>query len=131
MGNALENAILIMNEKKTIYEYLLALPGIQSLYDSSNKDEKTEMAIFRLLYILMIKIDDNKIVDEVLKALNFNGDIISKYLNFRYPKSNKDFHKNAPKYHEAGIVQSIISKRKIDRFKKLQSILGDRQFVKA
>merc|ERR1712228_537935 len=29
------------------------------------------------------------------------------------------------------IVQSIISKRIIDRFKKLQSILGERQFVKA
>merc|ERR1712228_584732 len=101
-------------------------------YDSSNKDEKTEMAIFRLLYILMIKIDDNKIVDEVLKALNFNGEIIGKYLNFHYPKTEQDFHQNALKFDQFQIIGRIIliKSNPLITLKKLSSLVAEKEFVK-
>merc|ERR1712228_973781 len=126
--NALENAI--WKNQTAMYKYLLSVPGIQSLYDSSNKDDKTGMAIFRLLYTLFNS-DSDDVIDEVLNALNFNGEIISKYLSFHYPEPQKENDSYTEKFHKYNIVQSIISNRNIDRFKKLQSILGERQFVEA
>merc|ERR1712228_579697 len=52
-ANALELAI--WNKKTEFYQYLLSLPSVISLYDAKNKNEETQQAIFRILFILFFK----------------------------------------------------------------------------
>merc|ERR1712228_299759 len=124
--NPLENAV--WDEVTEFYTYLLSLSGIKAMYDTKTENEVNKMAIFRILCILYTKCKDN-VINEVLADLNFDKETICKYQNFKYPQPEKEFIWNALKYHDQNLIQLIILKNDSDSLKKLETFLGEDQFL--
>ena len=114
----------------SVYEYLLTLPSIKSLYDGNSDDINTQQNIYRLLYVALCIRDDTAIIDKIVSAFNFNGDIIAKFLDFDYPKPEKNAFANALPFDETELMGRIASKYDpLATFKKLSSLLTAKQFV--
>merc|ERR1712228_578488 len=61
----------------------------------------------------------------VLKTLQINNEIIADYSNYKYPAPNKDYHREAPRYHEQSIFQGVIA------LNTLEKTFGETKFVNA
>merc|ERR1712228_329626 len=68
--------------------------------------------------------------EHLLTSLDFDNDTTVKYLNYKYkyPKSDREFNENAPKYEQYDgnyIIASILKNKLEDNLKKIVSIIGE------
>merc|ERR1712228_710474 len=128
--NVLEQAIF--NKEKSMYEYLVSMDGIKNLYKNEH-DQSAKQSIYRILYILFVQSSvDDETIESVIKSLNLKTETIADLMACQYPKSEqKEDEKQSFADYKIGhnIIGQLVSKKSLDRLKKLESIIGQKALM--
>merc|ERR1712228_915062 len=81
------------------------------------------------LYILFVHCSNGEMIDEVLKALNFDKKVISEYIDYKYQNPKMQFDANAVKYDEWNIIGNILKLQTLNRLKRLTEFISEQQLI--
>merc|ERR1712228_504684 len=112
--------------KADMIQYLIKFKEIKNLHGIKNEYESIKRAIYRMLHWLLIQNEDNETILSILKELNLSGDIVSKFIGYKYPQVTKEeISRGTPKYDEIKIVKHLLDNYHLEKLKLLITMIGD------
>eukprot|EP01084_Bolivina_argentea_P297063 511711_1 len=124
--NAMEAAIA--RHKLQTVKYLFNIKQVKVAYVSENMDAK--LRIYRLLYWIFGRCDNQDITKYVLNQIGAAKGIIENVLQQDYPKVTQRFEEGCPEYHNHNIIGEIISESSnaLRTLKKFAFLIADKVF---
>merc|ERR1712228_1104245 len=113
-GDILERTI--KEKKLSLCLYILSLGAVKNLLDPLSEKETIQQIICRLFYILLAECEDEDMVKQALKELNYSTDIMIKYLSKKYDGN-------------LTVITKLMRDSTLDRMKRSQAILKEQLFV--